>query len=125
MPDRAVSSAVAVDGWSAYEDLIGREWRSLTVRQRWLVALGELRNTVGQDGFELYLSQPRASHLSDALAAASAAGLEGLRDLLGRAEALVRSGVVGETCALLDAEFQDLERREDLDAAMTRLTFET
>lgn len=104
---------------------MGREWRSLTVRQRWLVALGELRNTVGQDGFEHYLSQPRAAHLSDALAAASAAGLDSLRDILARAETVMRAGVAGDTCALLDAEFHALERDEDLDAAMTRLTFET
>jgi hypothetical protein len=129
---------MVMDGWNAYESLVGRDWDTLTDDERALVAVGTLREEVNNGGFDQYFFNSAGDLAPWAVDTLVSLDLSPLERLLRRAMAVLGTdpyplgraqrqdrleelGQTDEAFEDLDEEYYDLESRLDLDASMSTL----
>lgn len=127
---------MASNGWDLYEELIERDWDTLTQAQQALIAIGELRDEVNNGGFEQYFLNSGGNHARVALETCESLGETELSALLRRAidvlgeenyssdwdqRRTALQDVDEDAFDAIDEEYFALESSRDLDQVMDSL----
>lgn len=121
--------------WGEYERLSQLDATTLTLRERRLVAFGEMRTELNNGGFDQYFFNSSGDRVLDAMAAVIETDAQRLAELLQRALDLLGASdpsdraarqerleaMDGDSFETLDAEYLSLEASLDLDQLMRRL----